>query len=275
MKRALPLLTFFLLCLSLPQVTKAADWCRKGAATQSFDCYQLDVSGGDCAENEDKFSSESECKEFKWCITATDKCERTATCAGTQYSSMNECVLGLEAAANTGNTAGNSIEPMTGGKGTIVHLINPIGGSDSNPQGILAGKTGSQGLYEIVGKLLKAGMGILGSVALLAFVYGGFEWVTAAGNSDKISNGASAMTWAAIGICVIFSSYAIINLLFSTLTDGGGTNVDTTVQAGDVWCVNKQNVCAAMPANECSGNKYTSQGECQNAVNFVGPPQVE
>lgn len=167
----------------------------------------------------------------KWCITGIDKCELSKTCQTTKYNTMNECVLALEAAANTGPGVDKTIQPTTGGKGTIVELINPIGGSDSNPKGILNGISSQQGIYLIVGRVLKAMMGILGSGALLVFIYGGFEWVTAAGNSDKISNGASAMTWAAIGICVIFSSYAIINLLFSTLTDSGGGSSDANTPA--------------------------------------------
>lgn len=197
----------------------------------------------------------------------------TALCnsgnTGTKFCDPKHCQWGIESSGGGSGTAADStIQPTTGGKGTIIELVNPIGGSDANPKGVTS-------LFAIVGGVLKALMGILGSGALLVFIYGGFLWVTAAGNAENVSTGAAAMTWAAIGICVIFSSYAIISLLFSTLTAGGGSNTDTNAQTGDVWCLGKQNVCEAMPASQCSGDTFPSQGECQNAVNFVGPPQSE
>ncbi len=81
----------------------------------------------------------------------------------------------------------------------VVHLENPL--STTN-------------ISTIVGKAINFAMGIMGSLALLVFVYGGFKWLTAAGNSDKVQEGTEAMTWAAIGIFIIFGSYAILNLIF-------------------------------------------------------------
>ncbi len=60
-------------------------------------------------------------------------------------------------------------------------------------------------------------MGIMGSLALVVFVYGGFRWLTAAGNSESIEAGTGAMVWATIGIFIIFSSYAILQLVFNAI----------------------------------------------------------
>ena len=92
-----------------------------------------------------------------------------------------------------------------------VQLVNPIGGSASNPKGDLD-------IQVIAGNAIKQFTGILGSLALLMFVYGGFLWLTSAGNSDQVKKGTGAMLWSAIGIVIIFSSYAILTLVFKALS---------------------------------------------------------
>jgi hypothetical protein len=70
---------------------------------------------------------------------------------------------------------------------------------------------------EIFGNGIKVTTGIMGSLALLVFVYGGAVWLTSAGNPEKVKKGTAAMVWAVLGIVVIFSSYAIINLVLNGL----------------------------------------------------------
>lgn len=89
-------------------------------------------------------------------------------------------------------------------------LTNPLGGSSANKKGITD-------VNEIVGKVIQAVLGILGSIALVVFMYGGFLWLTSAGSEEKVSAGLSAMLYAAVGIFVIFGSYAILNTVLSGL----------------------------------------------------------
>jgi len=76
---------------------------------------------------------------------------------------------------------------------------------------------GTSDLRTVFGMIIYRGMGIVGSVALLVFVYGGFMWLASAGNQDRIKKGTQAMMWAIVGIFIIFSSYAIIVLVLSAL----------------------------------------------------------
>ena len=69
----------------------------------------------------------------------------------------------------------------------------------------------------IIGNTIQVVMGIVGSITLIIFLYGGFLWLTSAGNSEAIQKGLQAMLWAGIGIIVVFSSYAIITLILNTL----------------------------------------------------------
>jgi len=75
----------------------------------------------------------------------------------------------------------------------------------------------SNTIPEIFGNGIKISTGIMGSLALLVFIYGGAVWLTSAGNPEKVKKGTSAMVWAVLGMVVIFSSYAIINLVLNGL----------------------------------------------------------
>ena len=66
----------------------------------------------------------------------------------------------------------------------------------------------------LIGRLINGAMGILGSLALVMFVYGGFLWMTAAGEEAKSEKARTVVLWATLGIAVIFASYAILKLVF-------------------------------------------------------------
>ena len=86
-------------------------------------------------------------------------------------------------------------------KGTVC-LVNPL-------------KTSS--IPELVRNVVGTAIGILGALALLVFVYGGFLWLTSGGEPAKIQSGKDAMKWAAVGLAVVFSSYALVSFVLSTL----------------------------------------------------------
>lgn len=68
-------------------------------------------------------------------------------------------------------------------------------------------------------------LGIVGSLALLMFVYGGFLFLFSGGNKDRIDKGRQTLVNAVIGIFVVFLSYMIIGLVFKyTGADTSGTS---------------------------------------------------
>ncbi len=95
-----------------------------------------------------------------------------------------------------------------------VELINPIGGIDSS---VKEKRQGETDVNKIIGNIIKVAMGILGSVTLVVFMYGGFLWLTSRGSSEKIREGLDVMLYAAIGIFIIFSSYAILSTILDAL----------------------------------------------------------
>ena len=65
----------------------------------------------------------------------------------------------------------------------------------------------------IIGNVINAVLGVVGSLALLMFIYGGVVWMTAAGNSEKVQKGKNILLWAIMGLIVIFASYALVDFV--------------------------------------------------------------
>ncbi|HBW74255.1 MAG: hypothetical protein UX10_C0007G0023 [Candidatus Magasanikbacteria bacterium GW2011_GWA2_45_39] len=84
-----------------------------------------------------------------------------------------------------------------------VDLPNPLGTTD---------------IFVIVGdRVVKPVLGIIGSIALIMFVYGGFLWLTSGGSPDKIKKGRDVFMWSGIGIIVILTSYILLKFVFDAL----------------------------------------------------------
>lgn len=95
-----------------------------------------------------------------------------------------------------------STAPCPAGSATC--LTNPLG-SVSTPQAL-------------IGRVINSVLGIVGSLALLMFVYGGLIWMTSSGNQEKVKKGRDTLVWAAIGLVIIFSAYALTRVLITSVT---------------------------------------------------------
>ncbi len=69
----------------------------------------------------------------------------------------------------------------------------------------------------LIGKIIKAVLGIVGSLALVMFIYGGFTWMLAGGNAEKVTKGRNILVWATIGLVVIFFSYALVKFVLGAI----------------------------------------------------------
>jgi hypothetical protein len=70
---------------------------------------------------------------------------------------------------------------------------------------------------QLIGRIINAALGIVGSIALLMFIYGGFTWMLAGGNSEAVSKGKNILIWSVIGLVIIFSSYALVKFVFTSI----------------------------------------------------------
>lgn len=93
-----------------------------------------------------------------------------------------------------------------------ISLPNPLG------RKFPGNSNGVTNLNVLFGNVIKYMLGfMLGPFALLVFVYGGFLWLTSAGNQERITKGKDTMLWATIGIIVVFTSYTALSFIMKAL----------------------------------------------------------
>jgi hypothetical protein len=63
-------------------------------------------------------------------------------------------------------------------------------------------------------------LGIVGTLVLVLFVYGGLRWLTSQGNPDGIKAGKKAMTGSVLGLLIVFGAFTGITIVTSILRGG-------------------------------------------------------
>lgn len=70
---------------------------------------------------------------------------------------------------------------------------------------------------ELIGRIIKTVLALVGAFALAMFIYGGFTWLTSGGSPDRIKKGKDILIWAVIGLVVIFASYTLVDFILRAL----------------------------------------------------------
>ncbi len=97
-----------------------------------------------------------------------------------------------------------------------------------NQQELFQGKTttdvsgalgvSDQNLTVTVARIIRSFLGLLGIVAVVIVVIGGFEWMMAGGSEEKVGTAKKRILQGVIGLAVILSSFAIAQFVISALT---------------------------------------------------------
>jgi hypothetical protein len=69
----------------------------------------------------------------------------------------------------------------------------------------------------VIGRIIKAFLAIIGSILLLIIIYGGFLWMTAAGNPARVTKGRNTLIWGILGVIVIFLAWILVSYIFEAL----------------------------------------------------------
>lgn len=89
-----------------------------------------------------------------------------------------------------------------------------IGLSDTDPR-------------DVVANVIKVVLGFLGTIAVVLIIVAGFQWMTAAGNEDKIAKAKKIMTAAVIGLVIVLMAYALSTFVINAIISA--TNPSTAV----------------------------------------------
>lgn len=100
-------------------------------------------------------------------------------------------------------TTGTWLFPLTAfADGGNVNLSNPLGESD---------------VRVIIVRVLRYSLGLIGVIALIMIIYGGFLMLTSGGNADTVKKAKSTIIWASAGVAIILGSWQILRYIFETV----------------------------------------------------------
>ncbi|MBI5728947.1 MAG: IPT/TIG domain-containing protein [Candidatus Magasanikbacteria bacterium] len=91
----------------------------------------------------------------------------------------------------------------------------------SNDLGISYGAATGLGATDIrltIARIIRAALGFLGVIAVMVILYGGFLYMTAGGNEEKVSEAKKILINGAIGLVIILSAFSIASFVVSKLT---------------------------------------------------------
>ncbi|MFW5888705.1 MAG: Mbov_0395 family pilin-like conjugal transfer protein [Patescibacteria group bacterium] len=103
----------------------------------------------------------------------------------------------------------------------IQDAFNVDDGSNEDPLDKAASEsgydTGQTSINPIIQTVIQVALSFLGVIFLILMIYGGFLWMTASGNEEKVSKARKILTAAIIGLIIVIGAYAITALVMSRL----------------------------------------------------------
>lgn len=84
---------------------------------------------------------------------------------------------------------------------------------------------GTKDVRTTIAQIIKVAMGLLGIVAVVIILIGGFTWMTAGGNDDKIAEAKKWLFAGVIGLAIILSAYALASFIINNLVNATTTQV--------------------------------------------------
>ena len=101
-------------------------------------------------------------------------------------------------------------EPVTG----------PIGATGPGGLGLEYGESlglGSRDIRDTIATIIRTALGLLGIVAVVIIIMGGFTWMTAGGNDEKVEEAKKRLIQGVIGLAIVLASYALASYVISQL----------------------------------------------------------
>ncbi|MFA6908511.1 MAG: pilin [Patescibacteria group bacterium] len=83
---------------------------------------------------------------------------------------------------------------------------------------------GTSDLETTVVRIIQWVLGLLGLIAVIMILIGGFQWMTAGGNEEKVASAKKIISAAVIGLIVVLLAWAIV--IFVVNTTGNVTGVE-------------------------------------------------
>lgn len=96
-------------------------------------------------------------------------------------------------------------------------LSAPILNNLNNASNDAWGPTAQKSIGLITGKIILTILGLLGVVFVILLTYGGFLWLTAGGEEDRVKKAQGLITNAVIGTLIVVAAYTIAHFVLQKL----------------------------------------------------------
>jgi len=80
-----------------------------------------------------------------------------------------------------------------------------------------AGYKAGTDLVVVIGMIINIILGLLGVIAVIFIVLGGFKWMTAGGSDEKIKDAKKMIGQGIVGLVIILAAYAIAKFVMDKL----------------------------------------------------------
>ena len=129
---------------------------------------------------------------------------------------------------------------------------------------------GGQDIRITIAKIIRAVLGLLGIIALGVMLYGGFMYMTSAGEEEKILTAKKALTNGVIGLVIILSSLALVQFILNKLGEATGMFDTTTQQAclDEEYALLHPELCQAEEFNDFCTQYPANQFCCKDDTVF-------
>ena len=81
---------------------------------------------------------------------------------------------------------------------------------------------GSTDLRTTVANIIKVALGMIGIIALVIVISGGFLWMTSFGDETKVEKAKSMILMGIVGLAIVLTAYAITTFVISQLVNATG-----------------------------------------------------
>lgn len=119
-----------------------------------------------------------------------------------------------------------------------------------------------------IANIIRIALGFLGVLALLIVLYGGFIWMTAAGDENRVTKAKGILRSGVIGLLIIVTAFGIVSFVIARLlgaTGGGGGGGGSSAPA-ETACIGLSATC---PAGALGGGVIESHFPGRNATGIA------
>lgn len=227
------LFLFLLISLFLTQSANAVGFCICEYGTPKQHCFQMNSDEGPiaCTEACPKSAWQLDCRGAPMSPrpgTVRDFCCCQQTTSGVDTKSYVCNKQTAEWGKEVGCTGAMEIKDMPDGGCASLELRGTTKTSEKENFGVttstllFSAKSGLNpmnfsSITGVVGRLIYILLSIIGSIALVLYIYAGILWMTAAGTAERIATAKNILIWTSLGVVVTLSSYIIVNYVFGIL----------------------------------------------------------